>query len=503
MNIDLGGAAAGAAIAISVLDDYMQELYRIGRIPSSVALTRTVGGASFDVTVLLGAPRFEMAKAVGVEPYTRLQITGTLQIRPAGQPNDPPLVAAFETAARLTLVKLPQAQIGLRYDGVDGTPTAPLTSADVDAIFTAPGVATMLSEIRISAAGQLIDGLNDSMPGGGRAVDDWAFELTLMPAATGTVDSVLATVAVLGSAAPGLRESFVPENLGFAIAFNEWLLDLMLGIGADAQEGATVGGAKILEPLVLKMTETAVQVNGKAEREVTIFPNVNVSFAGPMHPFLVRGTTVLGFDMDDVEVEIDQSDVIFYTVFKWFVTVLAGALLFTPFGSLTITGIVLWATAVQAAWNADVKIGNAPNVVRDSLAASLGAGLSRLAENLDDETTVGQLRVDSTPDSMQVASGNMVFFAQVLVRPLSAMLVSAEYSTKLRRFAIFELEGGRRFRAQELARMMATGKITVPGFHQVRSSYLRANPDNVAANNLLRTFRSNRTTEAVLPSTRS
>jgi hypothetical protein len=86
----------------------------------------------------------------------------------------------------------------------------------------------------------------------------------------------------------------------------------------------------------------------------------------------------------------------------------------------------------------------------------------------------------------------------VLVSPRTMQLVSGEYSKKLRRFVIFELEDGRRFRAQELARLMATGKITVPGFHQVRQSYLRANPDNAEANNLLRTFKANLTPEVVL-----
>ena len=77
-------------------------------------------------------------------------------------------------------------------------------------------------------------------------------------------------------------------------------------------------------------------------------------------------------------------------------------------------------------------------------------------------------------------------------------LVAAEYSKKLRRFVVFELEDGRRFRAQELARLMSTGKITVPGFHQVRQSYIRADPDNVAANNLLREFKANLTSEVAL-----
>jgi hypothetical protein len=464
MNIDLGGAAAGVAIAISVIDEYMQELYRIGRIPGSFTVTRTIGGASYDVTVLLDAPRFEMVTPAGGDPYTRLLLTGTLEAQPEGQPGATPLVFPFDAKALLTLVKLPEAEVGLRYDGVDGTPSTPLTGADIDGFFARPEIATLLSGIRLSVAQRLINGLNSSIPGGGIAVEDWGFDLTLMPGASGTVDSFAATIAVAGSAAPALRESFLPQNQGLAIAFNEWLLDAMLATGAKAQEGQEVAGAKILAPLTIKMIPDAVQVKGNAEREVTVFPDVEVTFAGPMHPYLVRGTTVMGFDMRDVMVEIDETASIFYTVFKWFMTVLAGALLFTGVGSLAITGIVLWATAVQAAWSADVKIANAPNVVRDSLASSLGAGLSMLAQNLDDDTTVGQLRVDATPDSMQVVNGNMLFFAQILVRPITAMMASAEYSKKLRRFAIFVLEGGRRFRAQELARLLAADKITVPGF---------------------------------------
>ena len=275
----------------------------------------------------------------------------------------------------------------------------------------------------------------------------------------------------------------------------------MLSIGAADKVGTEVDDAEI-QALTLVMTDDSVQVDGQAEREVTIFPNVNISFKGPMHPLLVRGTTVMSFNMDDVKVEIDQSDEIFYTVFKWFVTILAGALLFTGFGSLTIAGIALWATVVQKAWSADVDIENAPNVLRDSLAASLGAELSKLAESLDEETAVGQLRIDSTPDSLVVVGGSMVFTAQILVVPMTARLATAEYSKKLRRFVIFELEDGRRFRAQELARLMALGKITVPGFHQVNSNYIRANHDDVVANNLLKTFKSNPTTEPVLKNAR-
>ena len=85
----------------------------------------------------------------------------------------------------------------------------------------------------------------------------------------------------------------------------------------------------------------------------------------------------------------------------------------------------------------------------------------------------------------EVVTGNMVFLAQILVVPIEARMRSAEYSRKLRRFGIFELEDGRRFRAQELARLVAAGKVIVPGFHGVGGDYVSANPDDAEANNLL------------------
>lgn len=498
MMVDLGNATASVAITISVIDNYIRELYRIERIPHSITLHRTINGSMVDLSIIFDPPRFEMVKPLDASPYTRLLLLGIIEMRPAGQPNDPPQIFALDAKPLLSLVKRPQAQVGLQYDGVDGLPSKPLTALDIDEFFLNPQISILLDTIRFSGAAQLIEGLSASIPGSSDDVDSWSFELTLMPAADESVDSFAATVAPLDSAVLGLRESFVPSNQELAVAYNRSFLDLMLSLGAQEKVGQIIDKAKILD-LFLEMGDEAVLVDGHAEREVTIFPNVNISFQGPMHPLLVRGTTVMSFDMNDVNVEIDASDEIFYTVFKWFVTILAGALLLTGFGSLMIASIVLWATVVQAAWNADVQIGNAPNFLRHSLAAALGAQLSLLAATLDDDTQVGQLRIDSTPDSVKIIQGNMVFFAQIFVVPMALRLNSAEYSKKLRRFVVFELEDGRRFRAQELARLMAAGKITIPGFHQVNSNYVRANPDDLEANNLLRTFKSHGTTEAVLP----
>jgi hypothetical protein len=493
MDINLGGAAAGAATAISVLDEYVRELHRIEKIPPSIPLAQGV----VELTVLLDAPRFEMVKPANADPYTRLLLTGTVERHFGG---NPPEVFPLDVKVFLTLAPMPGATVGVRFDGLDETPTSPLTEKDVRNLLLGPAFSPLLG-IRIPSGRRIIEGLQGleqvdpqfDIPD----VDGWAFAVTLMPAGSDTVDSFMASIGLL-TASPILRESFVPEGEEFAIAFSEWFLNTMLSSGANAYEGDVIEEAKILA-LDLYMNPDSIQVYGRARREVwSIFPDVTVEFVGPMRPFLVRGTTVMSFDMDDIEVDVGDFEEAFYFLAKWFTTVFAGVALVSGVGSLTVVGILTWMTLVQATWNADVAIENVPNVLREGLANALGAGLTALSTSLDDETAIGQVRIDSTPDSLRVVNSHLIFLAQVLVTARTMQLTAAEYSKKLRRFVIFELEDGRRFRAQELARLMATGKVTVPGFHQVRQKYVRANPDNVAANNLLKSFKANLTSEVVL-----
>ena len=496
MNVNLNPAAAGAATAISVIDEYFQELHRIERIPHAIHQAQGVA----ELTFLVDPPHFEMAKPSGADPYTRMLLTGSVEKRFGGTTDVFPL----DVKVLLKFVPLSGAIVGMQFDGVDGTPSTPLTVTDVGDLMLGPAFGPLISGFRYPSAKALIDGLkgleslDPSLVGTIPDADDWSFEVTLMPGGTDTVDTFVASVGFL-NAIPSLSESFVPEGQEFAVAFSDSFLDLMLSLGADAYEGETVEGAEILAPLLLFMNPDSIQVKGRAFKAVWfVLPDVTVSFEGPMHPFLVRGTTIMGFDMDEVDVDVGDAAEIFYEVLKWFLTLFAGAALVSGIGWLTIAGIVTFLTAVQKVWNEDVKIENAPNLLRDGLANALGSALSALSTSLDDQTAVGQLTIDATPDSVQVVNGHMVFLAQILVTPRTMQLVAGEYSKELRRFAIFELADGRRFRAQELARLMAAGKVTVPGFHQAGGDYIRANPDDAIANNLLKSFKTNLTSEVVL-----
>ena len=137
MHINLGGAVAGAATAISVLDEYFQELYRIERIPRSIPLSQGV----VELTLLLDAPRFELVSPANADPYTRLLLTGSVERHFGG---NPPEVFPLDLKVLLKIVPLPAPRSGA-FDGVDGAPSAPLTASDVQSLFSGPVFSPILA----------------------------------------------------------------------------------------------------------------------------------------------------------------------------------------------------------------------------------------------------------------------------------------------------------------------------------------------------------------------
>ncbi|HEX9767009.1 MAG TPA: DUF3892 domain-containing protein, partial [Nitriliruptorales bacterium] len=460
----------------------------------------------FNVT-LDPPPVFEFVRPASGDPYTRLTVDGTIEVRLAAtDPTSPPLQTfPLHAPVRLALALVPGDPlpvVGLRYDGTDGPPDPPVTSEDIDAIFDSPPIRDRLMATTIDLAAPLVAGLNPSRfpeEAGRPKGDEWAVALTLLPARDGTDDAFFVTVGPPGTTAvPQFTDSFLRSRTGMGVAFSRGFLDLMLGRGAEATVGDEVEGGAEVRSLTLRMLDTAIEVKGHVKKVVTALPDVDVRFNGPMIPHLVRGTTVMAFDTDLVQVKVDEGDEIFYAALKWFVTIGSAGLLFTGVGSLTALGILSWVTLVQEVWNADVDIANAPGTLRDGLANALGAELSALADSLDDDHEVDPILVDATPDSLDVVDGNMLLYAQILLVPLQERLRLAEYAQRLQRFGIIQLNDGRRFRTQELARLIRSGKVTVPGFHEVDGRYVRADPDNKVTNNLLEQFERNETSEVVV-----
>jgi hypothetical protein len=514
MKVGLGDADAAVGIGLEVVTDFLAELMRIGKLPNRQELTRDFGGQTFSVVVLLDGPTFELVTAGPDAPRTRLHLTGTIEARPAADPGADPITFPLDAAVRLTIVLIPAdpvAEVGFRYDGVDGTPAFPVTADDIDAFMTSPDVQQVLDDTTLPIADNLVKGLNESKfpdPATRPADSDWSVRLTLTPGADDSVDAFAVSAGPPGTLATlAVTESFVAPQTGLAVAYNRAFLDFMLELGAAAKRGKTVDEAKVTE-LTMVMADTGIQIDGHVVRAVDspiidVLPDVDIDFDGIAVPQLIRGTTGMTMDTSGIVVDVGDFDEAFYGALKWVLTIGASALLFTGVGSLTLIGIALWATLVQKVWNKAADLDNAPNILRDTLAAVIGAQLSLLADSLDDSTDAGDLTVDGTPDRAVVVEGNIVLFAQVLIRSMQRRLRSAEYSHHLRRFAIFELDDRRKFRAQELARLMKAGKISVLGFHHVGGKYVRSDHDNIAANNLLQSFKANETREVVVKNLRT
>lgn len=509
MEIGLGNADAAVGISFSVITDFLRELTRLGQLPDRLEFDREIAGQASHITVLLDPYEFVMIKQGPDSPRSVLRIVGIIEVRPASDPNATPFTFPLSAAAKLTLILVdadPVAEVGFRYDGLDGTPSPALIATDIDNFMNSPEVQIILTNTRLPIADSLVQGLNKT-----RFIDDdtrpedseWNVDLTLTPADSDTVDAFVVSASPPETTATlTITTSFVASLSELAIAYNRNFLDMVLERAAEAKVGEEVDGGEVTS-LSMSMADNGIQIAGHVVREIDtpvidIAPDVDIDFNGIAIPQLIRGTTGMTMDTSGIDVDVDDSDEIFYGALKWILTIGASALLFTGVGSLTALGILLWITLVQSAWNSSVELDNAPNVLRDSLAAGLGAQLSLLAEALDDSTPAGELTVTGTPDSALVVDGNMVLFAQVIISPMMARMRSAEYSRKLRRFVIFELEDRRKFRAQELARLMKEGKIVVPGFHHVRGKYVRSDHDNSAANNLLKVFKTNETREVVV-----
>lgn len=509
MNVNLGNADAGVGISFSVITDFFRELTRLGQLPNRLEFDRDTGGQSSHIIVLLDPLEFVMTPQESEPPHSILRILGTIEIRPASDPNASPLVVPLVAAVRLSVILVdsdPVVEVGFRYDGLEGTPSPVEIAADIDNFMNSADVQNIITTTRLPIANSLVQGLNNTRfldPNTRPDASEWNVALTLTPATSDSVDAFVVSASPPGVVATlSITESFVAPQTGLAIAYNRNFLDMLLALGAAAKVGQTIDGARVTS-LSMTMADNGIQITGHVVRDIDtpiidIAPDVDIDFDGVAIPQLIRGTTGMTMDTSGIGVDVDDSDEIFYGALRWVTTIGASALLFTGVGSLTALGILLWITLVQKVWNSGVELDNAPNILRDSLGTGLGAQLSLLAKSLDDSTPAGNLAVDGTPDSARVVSGNMVLFAQVIISSMMTRMRSAEYSHKLRRFVIFELENRRKFRAQELARLIKEGQITVSGFHHVNGKYVRSNHDDSAVNNLLRKFKTNETREVVV-----
>jgi hypothetical protein len=494
-TMDLGTVDTAVVIALDVFDQFFKALYDRDVLPHTrVSEQKNAAGVTIMLArSLFDEPAFVLVQPEGEDPRTELRLSGTLELwPPPADPSDPdpwdvagasPLASpALDIRVRLALRLVDTGGdvpvLGLVDEGIEHV--APDVARDeVENFLQDPDTAAQLAAARIEVVAQMVDGLEAQLFPDGNVPprSDWNCSMRLLPGDEGaTVDGVAVFVARPNASAvpPDLDRSPLAPLTEFSIGYSRALMDLLLDQEATAREGEEVDGAKITD-MSMVMGDDAILVDGHAEKD-----DADIDFDGPVRLSLLLGTTFIWADTSDVDVDVDMPWYYYLGIIG------AGILFFLPVVGSLVNG--LWLIPELADASADAR--NAPNTVRGSLGSGLADGLAALVDGLRLEAAVGDVTVDSTPNHLIVENGHIFLFAQVFVREITEEMTGGRCDKRVGRMTHYMLESGRRFRPSELARMVQSGKITVPGHHEVTGLYLRSNPDTDPSNNLQRRFRS-------------
>jgi hypothetical protein len=482
VTVDLGDAQIGVVLGINVFDEFIAEMFSVGAFPRTFESIQDVPGfGTVLVHVALDVPRLGLGQRAAMLPRPELALTGDVELHDPADPQGPPVFSLpLDIQVFLDFVLRPEPgeapMLGLEYGGFAGPAGSPIGADQVDALFANPAIAGPLAAVSIDVLGPVIEGAEPivfpdeaSRP----ARDTWSSGVTMLPG-SGPADADAAGVFVAlpgASAVPAVTDSPLPVRTGFGLVYARQFLDLAFALAGAAAEGTQMQGATI-DSLDISMEDSAIHIDGAAHKD-----SADITFVGPIVPTLVPGTIVLYQDTSSVDVDIDV---------PWWQDMLL-VFRFIP---------VFWPILIPAAlinsdwdvWAGAAEIADAPDQVRSGLADRFASSLVALTTGLTMDAAVGDVTLEATPDHSRIENGHFMFFAQTFVSTLTEPITNAYFSKARRRFVQYELESGRLFKASELARLVAIGKIVTPGFHEVGRRFMRADPDPALSNNLEERF---------------
>ena len=353
----------------------------------------------------------------------------------------------------------------------------------IDSAFTQGPLAEALAGFEIDLFTQMVDALDAILFADGTPPDraDWDTAIRLLSGSGDSLDAVSIQVALPGeSADSGAETSCLPSLTEFGIVYSRRLLDNALAAGAAAAVGTETEGATITR-LSLSMGDDAINVDGRAEKDSAV-----ITFQGPVRLRLVRGTTRFAADSREVSVDVDLP---WWQDLLLFLTGPVGGILTLGLGPLLVgIGFAAFGTSLA---EIEFELAGAPRQIRGAISTTLVTGLAQLAAGLAFNTPLGGLQPQSTPDHSLTEDGHIGVFAQVFILQVTAHIVEAVHSRLRDRFVEYTLQGGRRLRSTELARLVIAQAIVTPGSHAVvrgsgdsQRMYMRSNPDNSTENNL-------------------
>lgn len=467
--MNIGSAQFATGVAVKVFDEFLKEL-QVKKSLNHLLIEKSFhiieGNDDFVITGHaigeMDPPKFAFHQKPGGQQYTRLDLRGTVNVWVSSPTAESPPLFSFDISAGLlvSIVLKPRSGqapvIGLQYDGIEYY-DGPLALAEVEELLVDQNLLDIIDSMEMNLVTPLIEAIEmiyGPQPGGTVfSHADYPVGLKLMKGDDEHVDAFGVLVDIpINDGLPETVNSFVPNGCEVMLFTSRQIMDVLLNRGKQTLSDYLASYKEHISVKRLSITPqgNCIYLDGKIEDN---YVGAEGTIKGPVYFQLFPGHKNIYLNFREVNIEIDL---------PWWLDVIV----FFAGESDTVDAIP------DMAQQKIIEITN--NLMRN-LAASLDL------EGLDLEG----VPIVVYPDRLKLDNGELSLYLQILISPITEALERADYSKLRRKFMIFNLESGRRFATEDLAKFMKQGLVNVPKYHEVGEKYVRANPDESTDNNLL------------------
>jgi len=471
MKINQGKVAVG--LSLKVIEEMLQELQAkglFGNLNSEQSFYLVPGNETLHITANVGVKlkplQLELRQSPQFINFLRLRMEGNVELLVSSTQVSGlklyDLPFWFELGVELKLIQRPNRAPSLVFNllGLGGY-SGIFTKEVWESMVCTPEIKQQLGSIELDIIDPVIQSIEetifpDQATRPNRA--SYAVGLHLLKGEATTVDAYALLVDLPGGNVNTPGRSFVPKRSEIIIHFSKSLLDgMVLSARLELKTYLeNVKGANIqLNNLNLTIDNNQFYIEGEVKEKSN---NITGTVSGPVYLTHIPGSTHMALDMRKVKISLDL---------PWWMELILSLLpsmhqkVHTTYPNM-----------------AQQYVQNAANEILTKIGLML---------NLNNLSAQG-VNIHVYPDKIALEDGAITAYVQVLIKPLESSLVSADYIKLRRRFDRFYLLFGRTFMYNDLAKFMKMGLVQLRGYHSVDGRYIRSNPDNTDANNLLKRF---------------
>ena len=351
--------------------------------------------------------------------------------------------------------------IGLIYGGFENL-NAPLSDAELELAISESGLLSIISELKMDVLTPIVEGMEtvlfygkdeDEFP----PRESYKINIRAMKGYGDHVDALGLFISLPDdSITPSNIPSFVPSYSDVSLTLSETMINAMVENAKQELQDFIKGLLNTIKINKLTASSDNNRINLYAKITETYTDSV-VEIDTDVFLHLVPGSTRIGLK---AHIEMDYD-------FPWYIDLVKAFMI-----------------GEDEFLEEDI-----PNMAQKYVEDIANNMLGKVSESIKlDGLALGGIPVEVYPQKLSLENGKIDLHVMVLTYKTEDFLRDASYSSLRDRFIFFTLQSGRRLKTADLARFMKMGLLSVPGYHDVDGQYVRANPDDTEANNLLTRF---------------